>query len=96
MDLSSVNNDSSAASVYDTGIEMSDDIYDFTFRIDDNAYELPISIEAFTKTGWKFKEYFDDYEKGIDSDHIESFYLTKGKNELSFQVFNMTGVQKKV
>lgn len=95
LDLSSVNNDSSAASVYDTGIEMSDDIYDFTFRIDDNAYELPISIEAFTKTGWKFKEYFDDYEKGIDSDHIESFYLTKGKNELSFQVFNMTGVQKK-
>lgn len=35
-----------------TGIEMSDNLDDFIFKIDDVVYQMPIQISAFTKTGW--------------------------------------------
>lgn len=83
-------------SAYDTGVTLSDNLDDFTFKINDVVYKLPIEIEAFTKNGWKFPDYFDEYDKGIDSDHKESEYLVKGENELSIEVFNKSGNQKKL
>ena len=46
---SNVENDS----VYDTGVALSNNLDDFTFKINDIVYKLPIEIEAFTKNGLK-------------------------------------------
>ena len=89
---SNVENDS----VYDTGVALSNNLDDFTFKINDIVYKLPIEIEAFTKNGWKLPDYFDEYDKEIDSHNKESEYLVKGENELSIQIFNMSGNRKKL
>lgn len=83
-------------SVYDTGITLSDDLDDFTFKINDIVYKLPIEVETFTKNGWDFPEYFDEYDKAVDSEHKESEYLVKGNNKLNIEIFNMSGNQKKL
>ncbi len=90
------NSDIEANSVYDTGVILSDNLDDFTFKINDIVYKLPIEIESFTKNGWDFPDYFDEYDKGIDSDHKELEYLVKGENEISVEIFNMSGNQKKL
>lgn len=83
--------------IYDTGIELSDNLDDFTVEIDGVVYRLPMEIEAFTKNGWRFPDYFsdEDYEKIIDTDQTDLAYLLKGDNQICVKIFNMSGNQKK-
>lgn len=80
--------------VYNTGVILSDNLDDFTFKLDNVVYRLPITLEDFTGNGWSFPEYFNDYEKPIDSEHKESAYLKKGENQISVELFNKSGNQK--
>lgn len=82
--------------VYDTGIVLSDNLDDFTFKMNNTVYKLPMGIEAFTKTGWSFPEYFDEYDKEIDSDRKESGYLINGENKVRVEIFNMSGNRKQL
>ncbi len=80
---------------YETGVVLSDKLDDFTFQIDNVVYQLPITQEAFVGNGWSFYDYFDDFDKPINSEHYESVYLYKGENEICVNVINKSGDQKK-
>lgn len=82
------------AEKYDTGVTLSDDLFDFTIKMNDTVYKIPMEIDAFLGNGWTFNEYFDDYESLIDSDHSVSAYLYNDDSELYVQVYNYSGNQE--
>lgn len=79
---------------YDTGIVLSENLMDFTIKIDGAIYKIPMELSAFQKNGWALPSGFDT-EKEIASDHFESATIEKGSSKLNVELINKSlDVQK--
>ncbi len=68
--------------------DMSDNLYDFTFKFDSETYTLPESISAFTDNGWSFPENFKDFDYNLTYGNLKSTYLSKEDNWFNIEIFN--------
>lgn len=68
--------------------DMTDDIFEFTFKIDGITYKLPERIDMFTDNGWEFPEDFDGFDNTIKSKGLKETYLEKGDNWFAIEIFN--------
>lgn len=73
-------------------IEMSDDLKEFTFMLDNKVYKLPFVFSDLEKDGWTIK----DNEVHWNVGGLASEYMTKGGNEINVDVLNMSGDAKQL
>ena len=66
----------------------SDNLFDFTFKINDTTYTLPEKIETFTNAGWEFPSDFKNFDKTIKYGNVETTYLSEGDNWFNIEIFN--------
>lgn len=60
---------------YDTGIKMTDNLFDYQIKIGNIVYQFPMSLENFMKTGLSFGKYEDPEEK-VSSGRMALVWLT--------------------
>lgn len=77
-----------------TGVTLSDNLWDFTLQIDGVVYKLPMDISAFKNNGWAFPDYFDT-SKQLTSDSYESTKLEKNGEKIDVELINKTGEAQK-
>lgn len=77
-----------------TGVTLSNNLFDFTFKLDDTVYALPTDIKTFLGNGWVFDEFFDDFEIPVNSEHLKRSYLLNGENRIDVEVYNYSGNQE--
>ena len=77
-------------------IEMSDELYDFTFTLDGVVYQLPFDYSQLTANGWTISStgYSEDYMMAANS--YENIYFAKNGNKVMFEPINMSGNSKKL
>ena len=68
--------------------DMTENLYDFTFKLDNQTYTLPESISAFTDNGWSFPEDYNDFDYIVKYGNLKSTYLSKGDNWFNIEIFN--------
>lgn len=78
----------------DTGLSLSKDLFDFTIKLDDIVYAIPMDIKTLLGNGWTFDEYFDDFESPVNSEYLERSYLLNGDNRIDIAVYNYSGNQE--
>ena len=82
-------------SVVEDVSEMSDDLYDFTFTLDNVIYKLPFPLTKLKENGWEYDEetYPDDYK--MPSNSLCPIYnVSKDGMIISIEIINMSGNTK--
>ena len=76
------------------GPEMSNELFDFTVKIDGTVYTVPAKLSDFLNSGWKYS-YDNPEEKDVFGENIESDSFTNKNGSLRFIVSNFSGNTKK-
>lgn len=76
------------------GVKMSNEIYDFTIKIDDTVYRVPAQLSDFLNSGWKYA-YDNPEEEDVYGENIDSDAFENGNGQLRFTVINPSGNTKK-
>lgn len=76
------------------GVEMSDELYDFTVKIDGTVYTVPAQLSDFLNSGWKYS-YDNPEETDVAGENFESASFENEKGTLRFSVINLSGNTKK-
>ena len=78
-------------------LEMSDDLYDFTFMLDNVVYKLPFPLVKLKENGWEYDEedYPDDYEMPPNSNCF-IHKVRKDGMAIDITVINMSDNTKKL
>ena len=74
---------------------LSDDLQDFTFKLDGVCYQLPCSYQDLTKNGWVLS-YGPDESSTLESGKSEYVKLSKAGNNVELTVKNMTEGQQQL
>lgn len=78
-------------------IEMSDNLSDFTFTLDEIVYSLPCQVSDFLDNGWTVKADTGKSENdNIVADDTDYIYIVKGENKVTINFKNISGNVKKV
>lgn len=73
---------------YDTGIKMTDDIFDYQIKIGDSVFQFPMSVENFKKAGFNYSIY-EDPESMLSSTYADSvWFVMADGSELCARVVN--------
>lgn len=76
------------------GVEMSDELYDFTIKIDGIVYTVPSKLSDFLNSGWDYA--YDNPEENSVNGEDSEFDKFENKNGLlGFSVINLSGNTKK-
>ena len=65
-----------------------DELFDFTFKINNDQFTIPSDIDAFTNAGWSFPANFDAIDKTVTPSNLETTYLENGDNWFNVEIFN--------
>ena len=77
-------------------VEMSDNLSDFTFTLDNIVYSIPCSVSEFLDNGWKIRESSGNESEEIQSDGFKSVCLDKDDMSVSVSVRNTSGNSKRI
>ncbi len=83
----------------DEEIKMSDDLFDFTFKLEGDVYQLPCSIQKFKNNGWTFLENDASEDTVINGNSSVSYYMIKdGKRNTKIYLYsyNKSGNAKRI
>lgn len=69
-------------------VQISDNLYDFQFKIDDTFYQLPMTFDDFTETGWTLSSSTDP-EESISTSSYAITTFNNGKDSLSADMINL-------
>lgn len=75
--------------------EMSDQIYDFTIKIEKNTYKLPANLSDFITSGWKYSDGNNPEENDVKGESYDTCVVEKNKIKLTLTVINQSGNTKK-
>ena len=76
--------------------DMTDNLYEFTFKFDSETYTLPENISTFTDNGWSFPDDFKDFDYTLTYGNLKSTYLSKGDDWFNIEIFNYEKQDKAV
>lgn len=77
---------------YESGIDMSDDLLDFTVEIDGTVYQVPMSYSELLKAGWTMRESKYTSESDLlDPGKYASATIEKGEKHFDIGFINMSG-----
>lgn len=88
-----IDNKTDTANTY-KGIEMSDELYDFTVKIDGTVYTVPAQLSDFLNSGWKYS-YDNPEETDVAGENFESDSFENENGSLRFSVINLSGNTRK-
>lgn len=77
-------------------ITMSDDLNDFTFKLEGVVYKLPCKYEDLTKNGWTISSTGYNSESKIAGNSYDSFYMSKDGRKIMVYSYNMSGNVKSI
>ena len=70
---------------------MSDDLFDFTFKLDGVVYQLPCDFKDFTENGWSISSLDEVAEDTmVHCDKNVYFHFSKGNNKIFVEAYNMS------
>lgn len=79
---------------FSSAFVMSDDLFDFTFKLDGAVYRLPCDLEDFTENGWSISSNHITEKTMVQGDTQEPFTMSKGDNKIFVEAYNMSGNAK--
>lgn len=80
---------------YDTGLSMSDDLFDFQVKIGEAVYQFPMTIEAFEKGGAVIEKDPDELKQMTDSGSRSTIWFTyPDGSELALKAVNFSKSQQ--
>ncbi|MBQ8751906.1 MAG: toll/interleukin-1 receptor domain-containing protein [Clostridia bacterium] len=74
-----------------TPVEMSDDLQDYTFKLDGVVYQLPFAYSKLADDGWTITSSGYSSETPIDGRQNDSFSMMKDGKRISIGVYNTSG-----
>ncbi len=74
-----------------TQITMSDNIYDCTFILEGDIYQLPCPLSAFTDNGWAITTSGYSSDKPINGSTSDSFMISKDGKKVEIHFLNRSG-----
>lgn len=77
-------------------VEMSDDLFDFTFELEGVVYKLPCKYEDLTKNGWTISSTGYNSESKISGNSYDSFSMSKDGRKITVYSYNMSGNVKPI
>ena len=80
----------------DVKVEMSDNLFDFTFELEGVVYKLPCKYEDLTKNGWTISSTGYNSETKISGNSYDSFYMSKDGRKITVYSYNMSGNVKPI
>jgi len=80
----------------DVKIEMSDNLFDFTFELEGVVYKLPCKYEDLTKNGWTISSTGYNSDTKISGNSYDSFYMSKDGRKITVYSYNMSGNVKPI
>jgi len=80
----------------DVKIEMSDNLFDFTFELEGVVYKLPCRYEDLTKNGWTISSTGYNSESKIAGKSYDSFNMSKDGRRITVYIYNMSGNVKPI
>lgn len=75
---------------------MSDDLFDFTFKLDGVVYQLPCDFKDFTENGWSISSRGTTENTMVYGEDQNCFSMSKGDNNIVVWAYNMSGNAKKI
>ncbi len=72
-------------------VTMSENIYDCTFILEGDVYQLPCSLNAFTSNGWAITTSGYSSDRKINGLETDSFIITKDGKKASLDIINRSG-----
>lgn len=77
-------------------VEMSDELFDFTFQLDGTVYQLPCRFQAFADNGWTISSSGYSSETLLRGNSYETFYVSKDGKKLMLYACNFSGNAKMI
>ena len=74
-----------------TQIQMSDNLFDFTFKLEGVVYQLPCKYETFTQNGWTISSSGYSSDTKISGNSYISFYMSKDGRKITVYSYNFSG-----
>ncbi len=80
----------------DKEIVMSDDLFDFTFKLEGVVYQLPCRYDEFTKNGWTISSSGYNSETLLAGNSHGSFQMSRDGCRITITSYNMSGNAKAI
>lgn len=77
-------------------VEMSDDLFDYTFKLDGVVYQLPFSFSQLTDNGWSLSDNYGEEDPLLGGRAKGTVYIIKNSYSISIGVFNNSGDRKPI
>lgn len=75
---------------------MSDELFDFTFELDGDVYQLPCSYSCFTENGWTISSTGYSGDSTIPGNRYDSYYMAKDGHRITVYSYNLSGNTKSI
>lgn len=86
-------NKSDDSNIY-KGVEMSNELFDFTVKIDGTVYKIPAQLSDFLTSGWSYA-YDNPENEDVYGENFEMDVFENENGQLRFSVINLSGNTKK-
>lgn len=79
-----------------SAVTMSDNLLDFTFKLDGEVYQLPFAYSVLEGKGWTISSRGTSNETVLEANKYSSIRLSKNGKTIDVEVYNFSGNAKKI